>query len=103
MMAMFTASPANQSQNGDQLSSSVNSPTLMVDLSDRVKQITDEASSRAQHAMLVELVMLHDLEQAVRWVHGYYNDLQPKGRPWIAWRLLRSSYWRFCCARRASL
>ena len=55
-----------KSQNEEQLSFQRSNHELIVDLSNRVKQIAEEASSREQRAILVELVMLHDsLEQAL--------------------------------------
>ena len=66
------------SQNTDQISFLRSTHELMVDLSNRVRQITDEASSRAQRTLLVELVMLHDsLEQALAWIRDS-NDMQPQ-------------------------
>ena len=67
-----------KSQNEDQLAFQRSTHEQIVDLSNQVRQITDEASSRAQRTMLVELVMLHDsLEQAVGWVRDS-NDAQLK-------------------------
>lgn len=68
-----------KSQHTDQVSFLRSTHELVVDLSNRVRQITDEASSRAQRTLLVELVMLHDsMEQAVAWIRDS-NDMQPKG------------------------
>jgi len=62
---------AIKSQNDDQLSFQRSTHDLIVDLSSRVKNITDDASARAQRAMLVELVMLHDsLDQAQAWIRN---------------------------------
>jgi molecular chaperone GrpE (heat shock protein) len=62
---------AIKSQNHDQLSFQRSTHDLIVDLSSRVKNITDDASARAQRAMLVELVMLHDsLDQAQAWIRN---------------------------------
>jgi molecular chaperone GrpE (heat shock protein) len=67
-----------KSQNEEQLSFQRSNHELVVDLSNRVRQIADEASSRERRAMLLELVMLYDsLEQAVGWVRDS-NDTQPK-------------------------
>jgi molecular chaperone GrpE len=62
---------AIKSQNDDQLSFQRSTHDLIVDLSSRVKNITDDASARAQRAILVELVMLHDsLDQAQAWIRN---------------------------------
>jgi molecular chaperone GrpE (heat shock protein) len=67
-----------KSLNEEQLSFQRSSHALIVDLSNRVKQIVDEGSSRERRAVLLELVLLHDsLEQVLGWVGGP-NDLQPK-------------------------
>ena len=67
-----------KSLNEEQLSFQRSSHALIVDLSNRVKQIGDEGSSRERRAVLLELVLLHDsLEQVLGWVSGA-NDLQLK-------------------------
>lgn len=66
-----------KSLNEEQLSFQRLSHALIVDLSNRVKQIGDEGSSRERRALLLELILLHDsLEQVLGWVGS--NDLQPK-------------------------
>jgi len=67
-----------KAQNEEQLSFQRSSHELLVDLSDRVKSIADEASSRENRSLLLELVLLHDsLEQVLRWVSDS-DDPQPK-------------------------
>jgi molecular chaperone GrpE (heat shock protein) len=62
----------------EQLSFQRSSHALIVDLSNRVKQIVDEGSSRERRAILLELVLLYDsFEQVLRWVSDS-SELQPK-------------------------
>jgi len=67
-----------KSQNEEQISFQRSTHELLVGLSDRVKQIADEASSRERRAILLELIMLHDsLEQALVWIRDS-SQILPK-------------------------
>ena len=58
-----------KSQNDDRISFQRSTHELIVDLSSRVRQITDDAFSRAQRSMFLEIVMLHDsLDQVLAWI-----------------------------------
>lgn len=65
-------------QNEEQLSFQRSSHELIVDLSSRVRQIIDEASSRERRSVLLDLVLLYDsLEQVLGWTTDT-NDPRPK-------------------------
>ena len=62
----------------EQLSFQRSSHDLIVDLSNRIRQIAEEGSSRERRAVLLELVLLHDsLDHVLRWISDS-DGLQPK-------------------------
>src|ERR1039457_5650708 len=110
-----------KSQNEEQLSFQRSNHELVVDLSNRVRQIADEASSRERRAMLLELIMLYDsLEHkspmkpprgngglccwslsccTTAWNRRWDGSAipttrSPRRRLWIAWRPCGANYWR---------
>jgi molecular chaperone GrpE len=68
-----------KSRNEEQLSLQRASHKLMVDLSKRVQDATDETSSRERKSILLELIMLHDsFEKALIWIRDS-NEPRPIG------------------------